>query len=88
MGWAAMGSGHYTLRSSDQLCELLDAHGLSTRAFARRVSDHSFSVSHQRIGQLRVGVFPRVAPELARRIARALGVRVSVLFDGPKVPAP
>lgn len=82
-----MRSKLYTLRSSEHLCELLDERELSTRALARRVSDHSFSVSHQRIGQLRVGVFPHVAPELARRIAKALGVRVSSLFDGPKVPA-
>lgn len=72
---------HYTLRDPAAFAALLDAQGVSTRALAGAVTDSRFSVSHQRIGQLRVGTHINVDPKLARRIERALSVEPGALFD-------
>lgn len=60
---------------------MLDDRGLSTRAFAEKINAAGFRVSHQRIGQLRTGSYPRVDPQLALNIENALGVERGFLFE-------
>jgi hypothetical protein len=72
---------HYTLRDPAAFCALLDEQRWSTRLLADVLSARGFSVSHQRIGQLRTGSHLNVDPKLARRIERTLRVEPGVLFD-------
>lgn len=70
-----------TLRSPEKFREALKARGLSTRALAHLVSEQGHALSHGRVGHLRLGQYPNVGRDLARRIERALGVPDGELFS-------
>jgi hypothetical protein len=72
---------HYTLRDPAAFAALLDEQRWTTRLLATVVTAGGYSVSHQRIGQLRTGTHPNVDPKLARRIERTLRVEPGELFD-------
>lgn len=62
------------------LADYMEARDLTVRALQYKVSDNKFRVSHGTIGHLRNHTDRSVNKELAKRIAKALGVPYSILF--------
>jgi len=64
------------VRSSDLLAGLMESNGYSVRELAARVG-----VSHSTIGHLRAGTRQYVKDDVAKKIAKALRVKPTVLFE-------
>ena len=62
------------------LADYMEARDMTVRELHYKVCDHKFKVSRGTIGHLRNNTDRAVKPELAKRLAKALGVPHSILF--------